>query len=190
MRRIGRKRFKPRSMTDAHRKRSLSSYIGLALLSIGVLSLLVGAIAWRIPPPGPVRITAAVRAALPNSSVFDSGVTVFAAVPDHRNPPAPRAFGCTVTDAGDKAITASATPIPERVGSRVVEGAALTGVVDLGHPAQKAEVLCDGPAALASPSMWVLPSGSVPTDTPLAIVVLALLLLGLGALTHPGTRSI
>jgi hypothetical protein len=71
-----------------------------------------------------------------------------------------------------------------------VEGAALTGVLDLGHPARDAGIICDGLAATASPSLWVLPTSDVPTDRPLAIVVVALLLLGLGALVHPGTRSI
>jgi hypothetical protein len=190
MRRGGTRGSKPRTMTDARRNRSLSSYIGLGLLSVGAMCLLVGAIAWRIPPPAPVRVNVAVRAALPNSSVFDSGVTLFADVPDHRNPPAPDAFGCTVLDGGGGATRASAKPIPELVGSRVVQGAALTGVLDLGHPAADARLLCDGPAATASSSIWVLPSTDLPTDRPLAIVVAALLLLGLGALVHPGTRSI
>jgi hypothetical protein len=72
----------------------------------------------------------------------------------------------------------------------VVEGAALTGVLDLGHPAGDARILCEGPAATASPSIWAMASRDVPTDRPLAIVVVALLLLGLGALVHPRTRSI
>jgi hypothetical protein len=189
VRRGGTRDLKPRTQTDAQRKRSVNTYLGFALVSLGVVSLVIGAIAWRIPAPEPVRVTAAVHTALPNSSIFDSGVTLFAVVPDHRNPPAPRAFGCTVSHPG-AATRVSVKPIPELVGSRVVEGKALTGVVDLGHPAQDAGVLCDGPAATASSALWVLPSKDVPSDLPLAIVVVALLLLGLGALVHPGTRSI
>jgi len=177
-------------MTDARRKRSVSFFVGTALLIAGAVCLAVGAIAWRLPAPEPVRVTAAVPAALPNSSVFDSGVTLFATVPDHRNPPAPQAFGCHVSAVGDPPTTVLAKPIPELVGSRVVDGAALTGVIDLGHPAQGARLLCDGPAAVASPSLWVLPSRDGPSDQPLAIVVAALLLAGLGALVHPRTRSI
>lgn len=188
--RRGTKKYKPRSMTDAHRERSVSFFIGTALLIAGAMCLATGAIAWRLPAPEPVRVTAAVPVALPNSSVFDSGVTLFATVPDHRNPPAPQAFGCQVSAAGDAPIAALARPIPELVGSRVVDGAALTGVIDLGHPAQDARVRCDGPAAAASPSLWVLPSRDGPSDQPLAIVVAAFLLIGLGALVHPRTRSI
>jgi hypothetical protein len=190
LRRLGTKVSGPRAITDAHRKRSLNAYLGIALLSAGAVGLVVGAIAWRIPPPEPVRITAAVRAALPDTSIFDSGVTLFATVPDHRNPPVPRAFGCNVSDPGGATARAGVTPIAELVGSRVIEGAALTAVVDLGHPARDGQVLCDGPAATTSSSLWVLPSKNVPSDVPLAIVVVALLLLGLGALVHPGTRSI
>jgi len=181
---------RPKTMTEARRKRSLNSYISLVLLSIGGVCLLVGAIAWQIAPPSPVRVDAAVPTALPNSSIFDSGVTLFATVPDHRNPPGPSAFGCRMLGPDDAPTRASVEPVPEMVGSRVVEGAALTGVLDLGHPAQDARILCGGPAATASPAIWVLPSRDVPTDRPLAIVVVALLLLGLGTLAHPGTRSI
>jgi hypothetical protein len=59
---------------------------------------------WRIPAPKPVRVTVAVLADLPSSSVFGSGVTLFAAVPDHRNPPSPRVFGCTVSKWDDAPI--------------------------------------------------------------------------------------
>lgn len=188
--RRGRRKTKPRGMTDAGRKRSVSFFIGTALMIAGTMSLAVGAIAWRLPAPAPVRVTAASPAALPTGSIFDSGVTLFAAVPDHRNPPAPQAFGCQVSTVGNPSRTVLAKPVPELVGSRVVDGAALTGVIDLGHPAKGGRLLCGGPAAAASPSLWVLPSKDGPSDQPLAIVVAALLLIGLGALVHPRTRSI
>jgi len=177
-------------MTDAGRKRSVSFFIGTALLTAGAISLGVGAFAWRIPEPAPVKVSSAVSAALPKTSIFDSGVTLFASVPDHRNPPAPLAFGCTVSVAGAPSTRALIRPIPEFVGSRVVDNTALTGVVDLGHTARGAAVLCDGPAALASPSLWVLASNDGPSGQPLAIIVAALFLLGLGALVHPRSRSI
>jgi hypothetical protein len=177
-------------MTDAGRKRSVSSFIGTVLLIAGAISLGVGVFAWRIPAPQPVRVTAAVTTLLPKTSIFDSGVTLFATVPDHRNPPAPLAFGCRLSAAGGRSTKALSKPIPEFVGSRVLDSAALTGVIDLGHAAQGATVLCDGPAALASPSIWVLPSKDGPSDQPLAIIVTALLLLGLGALVHPRSWSI
>jgi len=167
----------------------VSFFTGTALVIAGVVCLVVGAVAWQIPAPEPVRISAAAAAALPHSTVFDSGVTLFAAVPDHRNPPAAQAFGCRVSTAGETPTAASGQPILELVGSRVVEGAALTGVVDLGHPAEGSQVLCDGPAASASPALWVLASQDGPSGKPLAIVVAALLLIGLGALVHPRTRS-
>jgi len=181
---------KPRGMTDAHRTRAVTSYVGAALLILGSIGLVVGVIAWRIPAPKPVRVTAAVLAELPSSNVFGSGVTLFATVPDHRNPPLPRVFGCTVSKADEAPIEALARPTPELVGSRVVDGAALTGVVDLGHPAGGAQLRCDGTAATASPSLWVLPSQEGPSGKPLAIVVVSLFLIGLGALVHPRTRSI
>jgi hypothetical protein len=177
-------------MTDARRKRSVSFFIGTALVIAGAISLGVGAFAWRVPAPEPVKVTSAVSAALPKTSMFDSGVTLFAAVPDHRNPPAPSTFGCRVSSEGAPATGALVKPIPELVGSRVVEVAALTGVISLGHPARGAQILCDGPAAAASPSLWVLPSSNGPSDKPLAIIVTALFLLGLGALVHPRSRSI
>jgi hypothetical protein len=177
-------------MTDAHRERSVSFFIGTALLIAGVMCLLVGAIAWRIPAPAPTKVTSSVPTVLPSNSIFDAGVTLFANVPDHRNPPGPAAFGCRVSSVGDAPSKALAKPIPELVGSRVVDGAALTGVIDLGHPAKGARLLCDGPAAAASPSLWVLASQDGPSGQPLAIVVAALFLIGLGALVHPRTRSI
>jgi hypothetical protein len=164
--------------------------MGTALLIAGAILLTVGAISWRTAAPVPVRVPFVVGAVLPNTSVFGSGVTIFAAVPDHRNPPAPQAFGCRVSVAGGPSTAARVKPIPELVGSRVVDGAALTGVIDLDHPAQGARVLCSGPAAKASPALWVLPSTDGPSDQPLAIVVAALFLIGLGALVHPRTRSI
>jgi hypothetical protein len=136
-----------------------------------------------------VRVTAVSLANLPSTSFFSSGVTLFAAVPDHRNPPLPPVFGCRVSPVGGATTKALAKPVPELVGSRVVEGAALTGVIDLGHPAEDAQIRCDGPAAVASSSLWMLPSHDGPSDQPLAIIVAALLLMGLGALVHPRTRS-
>jgi hypothetical protein len=177
-------------MTDAHRERSVSFFIGTALLIAGVMCLAVGAIAWRLPAPAPVKVTAVVPAVLPGNSVFDAGVTLFATVPDHRNPPVPAAFGCRVSTSGDTPTKALAKPVPELVGSRVVDGAALTGVIDLGHPAKGARLLCDGPATAESPSLWVLASQDGTSTQPLAIVVAALFLIGLGALVHPRTRSI
>jgi hypothetical protein len=164
--------------------------MGTSLIIAGVMCLAVGAFAWRLPAPEPVRVTAAVAAVLPDSTVFDSGVTLFANVPDHRNPPSPAAFGCRVSSTGDPLNKALVRPIPERVGSRVLDGAALTGVVDLGHPARGSRLVCDGSAAIASPSLWVLQSSDEPSGLPLAIVVAGLFLIGLGALVHPGTRSI
>lgn len=186
----GMRRSRPRSMTDEHRERSVSFFIGTALLISGATGLAVGAIAWRIPAPTPVKVAAAVPVGLPDNSIFDSGVTLFAAVPDHRNPPVPRGFGCRVSAVGDPPTGAVDRPVPEFVGSRVVDGAALTGVINLGHPAGGAQLVCDGPAARASSSLWVLPSQDGPSDQPLAIVVAGLFLLGVGALVHPRTRSI
>jgi hypothetical protein len=177
-------------MTDAGRERSVSFFIGTALLIAGAISLAVGVFAWRIPAPSPVKVTAAVSAALPKTSVFDSGVTLFATVPDHRNPPAPLAFGCTVSAPGVSSTRVLVKPVPELVGSRVVDNMALTGVIDLGHTARGASLLCDGPAAVASPSLWVLPSDDGASGEPLAIIVSAMFLLGLGALVHPRSRSI
>jgi hypothetical protein len=177
-------------MTDAHRRRSVSFFTGITLLIAGAICLGIGAFAWRMPAPLPVQVTPAVRTVLPKTSMFDSGVTLFAAVPDHRNPPAPLAFGCNVSVAGTPSTRVLVKPIPELVGSRVVDSTALTGVIDLGHPAQGAQILCDGPATVASPSLWVLPSNDGPSDQPLAIIVTALFLLGLGALVHPRSRSI
>lgn len=179
-----------KGMTDAGLKRSVSFFTGTALLIAGVISLGLGVFAWRIPTPLPVKVTSAVSAALPGTSMFDSGVTLFAAVPDHRNPPAPLAFGCTVSAAGIPSGRVLVKPIPEFVGSRVIDSMALTGVIDLGHTARGATILCDGPAALASPSLWVLPSNDGPSGGPLAIIVAAMFLLGLGALVHPRSRSI
>jgi hypothetical protein len=177
-------------MTNAHRKRSLSFFTGTALLIAGAVCLGIGAFAWRIPAPLPVQVTPSVRTVLPKTSVFDSGVTLFATVPDHRNPPAPLAFGCNVSVAGAPSTRVVTKPIPELVGSRVVDSTALTGVIDLGHPARDAQILCDGPATMAGASLWVLPSNDAPSDQPLAIIVTALFLLGLGALVHPRSRSI
>jgi hypothetical protein len=184
------KKTPPKSMTNAGRRRSVSFFIGTALLIAGAISLGVGVFAWRIPAPLPVEVTPAASAALPRTSIFDSGITLFAAVPDHRNPPAPLAFGCAVSVAGVPSTRVRTKPIPELVGSRVVGSMALTGVIDLGHPARGATVLCDGPAALASPSIWALPSNDGPSGEPLAIIVAAMFLLGLGALVHPRSRSI
>jgi hypothetical protein len=177
-------------MTNAGRKRSVSFFVGTALLIAGAISLGVGAFAWQIPAPLPVKVTSAVSAALPKTSMFDSGVTLFAAVPDHRNPPAPLAFGCNVSAADAPPTRVLTRPIPEFVGSRVVDNTALTGVIDLGQTARGAAVVCDGPAALASPSLWVLPSNDGPSGEPLAIIVAAMFLLGLGALVHPRSRLI
>ncbi len=184
------KKTAPKSMTDAQRKRSVSFFIGTALLVAGAICLGVGIFAWRVLPPPPVKVTTAVLTTLPSTSIFDSGVTLFAAVPDHRNPPAPRALGCRLLAGGGPSTEALTRPVPELVGSRVVDGTALTGVVDLRHPADGAQLICDGPAARASSSLWVLPSNDGAADQPLAIIVTALLLFGLGALVHPRTRSI
>jgi ABC-type proline/glycine betaine transport system permease subunit len=184
------KKPSPKPMTDAQRKRSVSFFIGTTLLIAAAICLGVGIFAWRVPPPQPVKVTASVLTTLPSTSIFDSGVTLFAAVPDHRNPPAPLALGCSLSAAGGPSTDALIRPVPELVGSRVVDGTALTGVVDLRHPADGAQVLCDGPAAKASSSLWVLPSDEGAADQPLAIIVTALFLFGLGALVHPRTRSI
>jgi hypothetical protein len=189
-RNVGLTKSGTRNVTNAQRKRSVSFLVSTALLTVGTIALAVGAIAWRIPAPEPVKVIAAVGAVLPATSAFDAGVTLFANVPDHRNPPVPRAFGCRVFIAGGAPVEILTEPIPDLVGSRVVDGAALTGVIDLSHPAQGAKMVCDGPAAMASPSLWVLPSKVGPSDQPLAIIVAALFLLGLGALVHPRTRSI
>lgn len=175
--------------TDAQRKRKVSFLIGTTLAIAGFLCLAVGTIAWQLPGPQPVPVTASAAALLPGSTAFDAGVTLFAEVPDHRNPPAPTAFGCRVSIAGGAPVNAGRKPVPERVGSRVVNGAALTGVIDLDHPAAGAQLLCDGAAASASASLWVLPSRDGPSSQPLAIVVVALLLIGVGVLVHPRTRS-
>lgn len=181
---------RPRRVTDAQHKRSMTFFTGASLIIAGAICLAVGAFAWQLPTPEPVRVTAAVPAVLPNSSVFDSGVTLFANVPDHRNPPARRAFGCRVSSPDKAPAEALVRPVPELVGSRVLGGLALTAVIDLGHPGQGAKLVCAGPAATASPSLWVLPSTDEPSGQPLAFVVGGLLLIGLGALVHPRTRSI
>lgn len=186
----GKKKPGPRSATNAQRKRSVSAFISVALLIAGAVCLILGAVAWRTPAPLPVKVRSAVSALLPSTSTFDSGVTLFATVPDHRNPPAPPDFGCRVSNGGDKPADAVTHPVPEVVGSRVVDGAALTGVIALDHPAKGARLVCDGPAAMASPSLWVLASSDAPSDQPLALIVTALSLIGVGALVHPRTRSI
>lgn len=104
----------------------MTSSIGVALLTVGSVCLVVGAIAWRLPVPKPVGVIAGVSAALPENNAFGSGLMLFATVPNHRNPPLPKVFGCQVLKAGEGQIEALALRLPELVGSRIVDGAALT----------------------------------------------------------------
>lgn len=157
------------------------------LLVVGAAAAAFGWYQWRLDPPAEHRLPASRPVALPQTHRLLTGVTLFAAVPDHRNPPAAAAFGCRVTEAG-RGRQVALDPRRDSAGSRVREGIPLSPVVEIGATQAGQSLRCDGPAAVAAPALWLLPTSSSPSVLPLALVTGGLLLVGLGLLVHPRTR--
>ncbi|KYH45612.1 hypothetical protein AZH51_17995 [Branchiibius sp. NY16-3462-2] len=156
----------------------------LALILLGI-----GAVAWSMPQPNPVKLSAGATTPLGQTPWFDSGSTVFAAIdPTERTTPGD--WDCRLQTAGSAARTLGGTPNPDLVGTRVVDDQSLFPVVTIGTSGAGDTISCSGPRADTGVAMWVLPTDAGLPRVALSLVVAGIALLGAAALVHPRARGL
>jgi len=181
------KKRKTARPTD-YRRWYLVNFVLSGALIVAGLALMAGGIwIWQIEKPEGGKLVAGRSMTLPQTHSWDTGLTLYAEVPDPKNVTPPIMFGCTVSGSG---ATRTADTVPDRsvAGSRVPEGRSLVAVVDLGQTRAGDQLQCKGSAVSSREQLWVLPTDLDPSERPLATTVLGVFVLGVGSLLHPRLR--